>query len=142
MRNFIIILFVLLVFLYACNKKPNQVKYKPTFESLEQVDTAPEWFKDAKFGIYFHWGVYSVPAYSNYKMIIYAATLSELSMLHVEFNGLDKSGLLNMPNTGAYQNWETTSTIVKLEAGKQLMKIYIDEASLALNLDKIVFKLK
>src|SRR5262249_3229389 len=24
----------------------------------------PEWFRDAKFGIYFHWGVYSVPAYS------------------------------------------------------------------------------
>lgn len=24
----------------------------------------PEWLKDAKFGIYCHWGVYSVPAYS------------------------------------------------------------------------------
>lgn len=24
----------------------------------------PEWLKDAKFGIYLHWGVYSVPAYS------------------------------------------------------------------------------
>lgn len=29
-----------------------------------QNDT-PEWFKDAKFGIYFHWGVYSVPAYHS-----------------------------------------------------------------------------
>ena len=34
-------------------------------ESLEQCNPAPEWFKDAKFGIYFHWGVYSVPAYAN-----------------------------------------------------------------------------
>lgn len=25
----------------------------------------PEWFKDAKFGIYFHWGVYTVPAYDS-----------------------------------------------------------------------------
>ncbi|HWM29390.1 MAG TPA: alpha-L-fucosidase, partial [Woeseiaceae bacterium] len=25
----------------------------------------PEWFKDAKFGIYFHWGIYSVPAYHS-----------------------------------------------------------------------------
>lgn len=24
----------------------------------------PDWLKDAKFGIYLHWGVYSVPAYS------------------------------------------------------------------------------
>jgi len=27
----------------------------------------PEWFQDAKFGIYPHWGVYSVPA--SYKTI-------------------------------------------------------------------------
>jgi alpha-L-fucosidase len=25
----------------------------------------PNWFRDAKFGIYFHWGVYSVPAYKT-----------------------------------------------------------------------------
>lgn len=40
-------------------------KFEPTLESLQQVNPAPEWFKDAKFGIYFHWGVYSVPAFSN-----------------------------------------------------------------------------
>ncbi|MCB1127803.1 MAG: alpha-L-fucosidase, partial [Verrucomicrobiae bacterium] len=26
---------------------------------------APEWFRDAKLGIYFHWGVYSVPAFAS-----------------------------------------------------------------------------
>ena len=25
----------------------------------------PDWFRDAKFGIFIHWGVYSVPAYAN-----------------------------------------------------------------------------
>ena len=25
----------------------------------------PEWYKDAKFGIFIHWGVYSVPAYGS-----------------------------------------------------------------------------
>jgi alpha-L-fucosidase len=25
----------------------------------------PEWFRDAKFGIFIHWGVYAVPAYHN-----------------------------------------------------------------------------
>ena len=39
--------------------------FLPTFESLEKVNPVPEWFKDAKFGIYFHWGVYSVPAFAN-----------------------------------------------------------------------------
>lgn len=40
-------------------------KYEPTWESLEKYDEAAEWFKDAKFGIYAHWGVMSVPAFAN-----------------------------------------------------------------------------
>ena len=39
--------------------------FQPTFESLEKSNPVPEWFKDAKFGIYFHWGVYTVPAFGN-----------------------------------------------------------------------------
>lgn len=27
--------------------------------------TTPEWFDDAKFGIFIHWGVYSAPAYGS-----------------------------------------------------------------------------
>jgi alpha-L-fucosidase len=40
-------------------------KFEETWESLATIDREPEWFKDAKFGIYFHWGLYSVPAYDN-----------------------------------------------------------------------------
>jgi alpha-L-fucosidase len=40
-------------------------QYEPTWESLKRHTPAPEWFQDAKLGIYFHWGVYSVPAFSN-----------------------------------------------------------------------------
>lgn len=39
-------------------------KYKPEWESLKQHEN-PEWFQDAKFGIYCHWGPYSVPAFKN-----------------------------------------------------------------------------
>ena len=39
--------------------------YEPTHESLAKHMDAPEWFRDAKLGIYFHWGVYSVPAYRS-----------------------------------------------------------------------------
>ena len=38
--------------------------YEPTLESLSQY-TVPEWYKDAKFGIYTHWGPYAVPAFGN-----------------------------------------------------------------------------
>ena len=39
--------------------------FLPSFASLEKANPVPEWFKDAKFGIYFHWGVYTVPAFAN-----------------------------------------------------------------------------
>ena len=35
------------------------------WEKFFDHEEAPEWFRDAKFGIYFHWGPYSVPAYGN-----------------------------------------------------------------------------
>lgn len=41
------------------------VRFKETWESLSTIEREPEWFKDAKFGIYFHWGVYSVPAFDS-----------------------------------------------------------------------------
>lgn len=37
--------------------------YQPTWESIDKRPT-PSWFTDAKFGIFIHWGVYSVPAYA------------------------------------------------------------------------------
>jgi alpha-L-fucosidase len=38
-------------------------KYEPTWESLESRPF-PSWFEDAKFGIFIHWGPYSVPAWT------------------------------------------------------------------------------
>ena len=40
------------------------VSYKAHWDSLKQHPD-PTWFQDAKFGIYFHWGPYSVPAFSK-----------------------------------------------------------------------------
>jgi alpha-L-fucosidase len=39
--------------------------YTASWASVNTHTPAPEWFQDAKFGIYFHWGVYSVPAYGS-----------------------------------------------------------------------------
>ena len=38
--------------------------YQPAWSSLMQAKT-PDWFKQKRFGIFIHWGVYSVPANSN-----------------------------------------------------------------------------
>jgi alpha-L-fucosidase len=42
----------------------HQGPFRPDWESLEKYE-APDWYRDAKFGIFIHWGVYSVPAFGN-----------------------------------------------------------------------------
>ena len=42
----------------------NQGPFRPDWESLQKYE-APEWYQDAKFGIFIHWGAYSVPAFGN-----------------------------------------------------------------------------
>jgi alpha-L-fucosidase len=39
-------------------------KFKDDWDSLSGYQ-APRWYRDAKFGIFIHWGVYSVPAFAN-----------------------------------------------------------------------------
>jgi alpha-L-fucosidase len=39
--------------------------YTASWSSVDQHPPAPEWFQDAKFGIYYHWGAFSVPAFGN-----------------------------------------------------------------------------
>ncbi len=41
------------------------LKYQENWESLSNHNEQPNWFQDAKLGIYFHWGVYSVPAFGD-----------------------------------------------------------------------------
>jgi alpha-L-fucosidase len=38
--------------------------FRPDWESLQKYEV-PDWYKDAKFGIFIHWGVYAVPAFGN-----------------------------------------------------------------------------
>ena len=52
--------FALSLVLAACSYAQT---YQPNWESLDRRAT-PAWFQDAKFGIFIHWGVYSVPAYA------------------------------------------------------------------------------
>lgn len=38
--------------------------FKPDWNSLSAFQI-PEWFRNAKFGIFVHWGLYSIPAFNN-----------------------------------------------------------------------------
>jgi alpha-L-fucosidase len=73
MRSKIFIFLLLTISICSCidksndsaikTEKINSLIYQPNWESLSTHEETPEWLEDAKLGIYFHWGVYSVPAF-------------------------------------------------------------------------------
>jgi hypothetical protein len=44
----------------SADSEPAGIGFVPTMESLRQYEI-PEWFEDAKLGIYMHWGPQSIP---------------------------------------------------------------------------------
>ncbi|MDB5279430.1 MAG: alpha-L-fucosidase [Ferruginibacter sp.] len=52
---------LLVIILYAA---PLTAQYQANWESLDKRPV-PQWFNNARFGIFIHWGVYSVPGYCS-----------------------------------------------------------------------------
>lgn len=65
----------------------DQGPYQDDWQSLRAY-SPPQWYHDAKFGIFLHWGVYSVPAFRNewYSRNMYQAGRPEFEH-HVEVHG-------------------------------------------------------
>lgn len=51
--------------------------FEPTWASLKAHYKVPDWFYEAKFGLFMHWGLYAVPAHHNewYEKHMYAGLL-------------------------------------------------------------------
>ena len=66
----------------------NANKYENNWESLKAYQI-PEWFNDAKFGIFIHWGPYSVPAFGKewYPRLMYMDTATFSAQLELESDG-------------------------------------------------------
>jgi alpha-L-fucosidase len=108
--------------LYACKDKKASTRYEATWQSVEKVNPVPEWFKDAKFGIYFHWGVYTVPAYGNewYPRNMYIPGSAE-NKHHIETYGETDKWPYNNFIAGGYDkngNFVQFSPKLKSEGGK------------------------
>lgn len=69
--------------LWACSfMAATAQQYKPTPSNLE----AREWFQDAKFGLFVHWGVYAVPADGEWIMQIKKISKKDYEKLPAFFN--------------------------------------------------------
>ncbi len=79
--------------LMEVNREDHNGPFRPDWESLEHYE-APEWYKDAKFGIFIHWGVYSVPAFGNewYPRNMYRPGSEENKHHSATYGPLDKFG--------------------------------------------------
>src|SRR5690554_5700804 len=54
-----------------CLATSTMAQYSPSWSSLD-TRPVPEWYTDAKFGIFVHWGLYSVPAFAPVDASLYA----------------------------------------------------------------------
>jgi alpha-L-fucosidase len=70
-----------------------QGPYRADWDSLSNYQ-APDWYKDAKFGIFLHWGIYSVPAFGNewYPRMMYVKGSSEYKHHIATYGPQDKFG--------------------------------------------------
>jgi hypothetical protein len=77
------------------------------------------------------WLVYSVavPTAGTYRLELRVAANGPGGRLHVEFDGVDKTGPMTIPNTGGWQAWTTISAPVTLTTGPQRMRVSVDAAS-------------
>jgi alpha-L-fucosidase len=70
-----------------------QGPFRADWNSLRHYET-PDWFRDSKFGIFIHWGLYSVPAFGSewYPRDMYRAGSEEYKHHLATYGPLDKFG--------------------------------------------------
>jgi alpha-L-fucosidase len=71
----------------------HQGPYRPDWQSLQKYE-APAWYQDAKFGVFIHWGIYSVPAFGDewYPRNMYRPTSEEYKHHIATYGPQDKFG--------------------------------------------------
>lgn len=90
--------------------------FKPTFESLRTYE-CPEWYKDAKLGIWSHWGAQSVPMYGDWyaRAMYYQGT--EQYLYHIRHYGHPSQfGYKDLVKLWKAENFDPDS----------LMSLYVD----------------
>jgi alpha-L-fucosidase len=66
--------------------------FQPNWDSLRANYSIPKWFQEGKFGIFIHWGLYSVPAHGSEWYLAHMYSPEGMAW-HVEhFGPLDKFG--------------------------------------------------
>lgn len=81
--------------------------YRDDWESLK-THTTPDWFRDAKFGIFLHWGLFSVPAFANewYSRNMYQQGTPEFAHQVATYGPQSKFGYKDFIPKFTMQHWD------------------------------------
>jgi alpha-L-fucosidase len=81
--------------------------FKPDWDSLKAQYQAPDWFRDAKFGIWAHWSAQCVPEAGDwYARQMYIQGHKQYDDHLARFGHPADSGFMEMDNRWKAENWE------------------------------------
>ncbi|HEY9139867.1 MAG TPA: alpha-L-fucosidase [Bryobacteraceae bacterium] len=83
----------------ALRQSAGETRYQANWDSLDSRPT-PEWYLDAKFGIFIHWGVYSVPSFAPPR------TKGETPYAEWYWHSLTEGKKETAPGQDGYQTWQ------------------------------------
>ena len=68
----------------------------------------------------------NVATAGNYRLVARVASAGPGGTFHIEFNGVNRTGAVSIPNTGAWTAYQDVAVTVALEAGVQPMRVVLD----------------
>jgi len=82
--------------------------FAPTWDSIRASYIAPEWFREAKFGIFIHWGIFTVPARQSewYVRYMYGGNAGIMQDHIKKYGPLDKFGYKDFIPRFTMEHWD------------------------------------
>ena len=71
-------------------------------------------------------------------MSFYVASPYDSVKFHLESDGVDQTGVIEVPNTAGFQNWTIVKKSIKLNEGQHVLKFVADGDNF--NIDKMIFE--
>jgi GH43 family beta-xylosidase len=81
-----------------------------------------------------------VSSMGQYDLDLRVAASTADNQVHVEFQGENKTGTILVNSTGGIQVYSTKTVRVTLNAGRQLMRVYVDKSSGGFNLNWVALR--
>lgn len=91
-------------------------KYEPTWESLSQYGQAPDWFRDAKLGLWAHWGPQCQPEFGDwYARLMYEDGTPQSSFHREKYGDPAEFGFKDIIHIWTADNWDPEAIVSKFK---------------------------